>query len=518
MKFLKSLFFIVILGAIGAAAYFYLPILRQDSSNSNTNINMPIGANLAYVEGIAEYRDPAGSWKEAKADLNLLQGSSLKITGPGRAIINLDDGSALRIGADSSMTLEKLDPNNIIVVNNRGELYLRIAKSSRIFEVKSDGITYESMGTAYKTINKDKTQGVEVYESKVKIIGAEDAEVIVDQGKKYYLANETDQSSVKVIKELKLEEIKKDEFVMWNKTQDESQTEFKDEMGILSDLTPPELSITSPENGAKTKESSILIEGKTDAEAKILINNAEVKNESGVFSYKANLNAGENKIKISVVDTAGNKTEKELTITKVVMEPAVTNNTSIKLSAVVTTGGIKFSWTVGGINVDQGFKLIKSLEINPVYPGNDYQYLTESGTRSYTWKISDGKTYYFRVCQYLGGKCGVYSNNVKIKAPLAETNNTSGVVKSINLSAISGATVSWTLNGYSSQGFKVVWSETSGPTYPTRSADQYNYYSDPGQRTSTLQAFNGSGLYYVRVCEYLGGSCGVYSNQIQINL
>lgn len=78
--------------------------------------------------------------------------------------------------------------------------------------------------------------------------------------------------------------------------------------------------------------------------------------------------------------------------------------------------------------------------------------------------------------------------------------------------------VSWSATGYSKNGFKIVWSKASGPTYPTRSGDKYIYLSDPNVNATTLYAFDGIGTYYVRVCEYLGGTCGTYSNEVLINL
>lgn len=78
--------------------------------------------------------------------------------------------------------------------------------------------------------------------------------------------------------------------------------------------------------------------------------------------------------------------------------------------------------------------------------------------------------------------------------------------------------VKWYTEGYSKNGFKVVYSKTSSPTYPTRDGDQYIYLAEPTAVTTTLDAFAGSGTYYVRVCEYLGGACGVYSNQVMLTL
>ncbi|MFZ5376892.1 MAG: hypothetical protein ACOZAN_04490 [Patescibacteria group bacterium] len=193
----------------------------------------------------------------------------------------------------------------------------------------------------------------------------------------------------------------------------------------------------------------------------------------------------------------------------------------ISLTGKATDSGISFSWTVNGIDSNLGFKLVKSTESNPTYPGSDYKYLSEPSQRSYTWDIRDGKTYHFRVCRYIGEKCDVYSNDITVTAPSAATsenkNTSTGSVTSISLSG-SGSSVSWSANGRSEKGFKVVWSKNSDPTYPTRSGDKFHYYSDPNKSNDQLEAFDGAGKYYVRVCEYLGGRCGVYSNQLTLDL
>ena len=83
---------------------------------------------------------------------------------------------------------------------------------------------------------------------------------------------------------------------------------------------------------------------------------------------------------------------------------------------------LNFLWDISGTKlmykqiVDSsryGYKIVKSTSKNPVYPGNSYLYISNSNQTSATWSIKDGQTYYFRVCQYLGGKCGTYSNSPK---------------------------------------------------------------------------------------------------------
>ncbi len=98
-----------------------------------------------------------------------------------------------------------------------------------------------------------------------------------------------------------------------------------------------------------------------------------------------------------------------------------------------------------------------------------------------------------------------------------EPTATTDPVTAITLSG-EGAAISWNTNGTSGKGFKVAWSKNENPTYPTRSGDKYHYHSSPSKASDTLTAFSGEGIYYVRVCEYLGGACGVYSNQIKVQL
>jgi len=97
---------------------------------------------------------------------------------------------------------------------------------------------------------------------------------------------------------------------------------------------------------------------------------------------------------------------------------------------------------------------------------------------------------------------------VSASATTSSSNSTNSKVSSITLSG-ENANISWSVDGYSSMGFKVVWSKNSEPTYPCRSGDKYNYLSSSSATSDTLTAFDGSGTYYVRVCEYLGGKCGV---------
>ena len=94
-------------------------------------------------------------------------------------------------------------------------------------------------------------------------------------------------------------------------------------------------------------------------------------------------------------------------------------------------------------------------------------------------------------------------------------------VVSITITAnqlVCGTMINWTVVGCSPMGFKVVWSLNEGPIYPTRAGDNFNYVSDPAARSHEIHDVNGAGTYYVRVCEYVGGACGVYSNELTVSM
>lgn len=447
IKGYKFVIYLVILLILSVAGYLgYDFFLKKDSVIYN--------AEISLVSGQVEKSEKTGIWIELKNSDNVKQGDIVRVNGEGRAIITLDDGSAVRLSDNSKVTLVSLDPKNISITNNNGEVYTRVVKADRPFVVKVDDESYQAMGTAYKTVNSEIEKGVFVYESKVKVI-SEDIEI--EAGKKFFKDNATDATLIGKIVEISDEEIISDDFAQWNKEQDLQNNEFKNKMGILA-------------------------EKEVVADLPLIVE--------------------EEKIPENTQERPAPKSN-----------PVQTVAPKITLSASTYSNGVVLTWDVVGLDVTKGYKVVKSISENPVYPGNDAMYISSGSTKSYKWQIKDGKTYNFRVCRYTGGGCDVYSNNIAVTAPFVED----GIVNSISLSGVD-KNISWEVDGLSDYGFKVVYSKNSAPTYPIRTGDKYHYYSNSDKRSDVLESFDGAGTYYVRVCEYLGGKCGVYSNEIVVEL
>ncbi|MDD5726680.1 MAG: fibronectin type III domain-containing protein [Patescibacteria group bacterium] len=220
-------------------------------------------------------------------------------------------------------------------------------------------------------------------------------------------------------------------------------------------------------------------------------------------------------------ENASSKDEKTSQDSK--SESNVTGQTSssgqIKLTGILTDPGkVALSWTASGVDASKGFKVVISENANPVYPGNDYHYLADPNAKQDVWSGLDDKVYHFRVCQYLGGACGVYSNDL---AMIIATNGSAtgnilpGSIK-LNILDLGNGTVSltWGLTDMTSpKGFKVVMSENPNPVYP---GNDYHYLADPNQVSDNWTGLKPGTTYHFRVCEYLGGYCGTYSNDATV--
>ncbi len=199
---------------------------------------------------------------------------------------------------------------------------------------------------------------------------------------------------------------------------------------------------------------------------------------------------------------------------------APTQSGSITLEGQLTDPGkIKLTWSTQELDASKGFKVVMSETANPVYPGDKYHYHSSPTKRHDYWsKLANGKTYHFRVCQYLGGKCGVYSNDVAVTVATdgAFAKDVMPGTIDLTVTPLSGGKVdiSWSISDMTSpKGFKVVMDQEPDPIYP---GNDYHYLSDSESRSDTWTGLNSGSIYHFRVCEYLGGYCGTYSNDVQI--
>lgn len=98
----------------------------------------------------------------------------------------------------------------------------------------------------------------------------------------------------------------------------ENESELSNTITTAFKSAPPSLNINSPsDNQSFSKDQNFVeVKGTTDSDVKVTVNGFwAITDATGEFSYRLLLQNGENRIKISAIDLAGNKTDKEIKVT-----------------------------------------------------------------------------------------------------------------------------------------------------------------------------------------------------------
>ncbi|OGM11154.1 hypothetical protein A2Z22_01060 [Candidatus Woesebacteria bacterium RBG_16_34_12] len=418
---------------------FFLKLSKPKDLANDTLQTTPtpfvIKANVSYLTGEAS-KIVSDRKVEIKEGDILEENDVIETEENTKLVLSFDDGSVIRVGDNTKITLSKLQSQETIIDEGYGILFARVEKDvTHKFIARTDEITVESLGTTFSLEKEEDEVKVKVFESKVVVKEEGENEVEVNTDYEW-------KSSSEKVNEIDKDQLVTNEFIDWS---------LKEEKLIVPTQTPSPKPTSQP--------------------------------SSQTQSYQ------------------------------------------IYLTGSAADNGISLTWTVTGINTPNGFKIARNSNGNPVYPGDDFQYISKPEARSYIWKITDGNSWHFRVCQYINEVCGVYSNDITVQAPTVTTSEkksveTKQIVSQVNsitltITKISDTSVklTWSVDGTPPNGFKTIWSKGSGPVYPPRDGD-WGQWLKSESREFDVGALQTGNTYYFRVCEYLNGNCGVYSNEV----
>ena len=368
----------VVLVVIGLGAWWLMSSSDTtdpvDSSNVSTE-PAKLGVAVTVADGTVEYsRDDSWQKLAADSDVQLAEGDQIRTGADSRAVLTLDDGSALRLDAKSQVELVSLAADDVRINHVEGAVYSRVVPSERTYTVAVDDVSYEALGTAFVTIKRDTASGLQVFQSSVKASGLEEAVV---EGKQYFVANANSALKGKVTG-INLATLVSNKFVAWNVAEDKKDAKFKQNLGVLAAYDK----VVADE---KAKQ-------KAEAEAK-------------AAAEKARLEAAE---------------KARLEAERKAREAANQPSTAV-MTAKYTDGGI--FWTYAK-TAEYGFKVVYSAtNTTPSFQqsGTDAVYVSEPRAQflGLPKEMKAGKTYYVRVCAYEpnnpAGPCQDYSNVLQVK-------------------------------------------------------------------------------------------------------
>jgi ferric-dicitrate binding protein FerR (iron transport regulator) len=429
---------------VGAGTVWQLTSRRNDNqteANKQPTAQSQKGA-VGLIEGTVEYYD-GSRWQAATTATEIAEGNEVKTTGASRAVIVLDDGSAVRLDANTQVHFAKLTLANVVIQNRNGAVYTRVTPSSqRTFVVSNNEQSYKAMGTAYRTYNLGDKQGVEVFQSSVQT--KEQTAVPEGQG---YFTKHADASKLHKVSQLDLSQFQNDDFLLWNKSEDEKNKDFADKLGVLKDVKKEAPKVTEqPKPTTSATSAGIKLSGSASEEGiklswtatgvgagdgfKVVYSKKTATpkygSESAEFSssspYKLGLKDG-NTYYIRVCAYRPNTKTCEnysntLTIKTVYKETVKTPVTSGTVT--LSQAGETLSWTFGG-TAPYGFKIAYNTTGSPVYPGDSAVYSDKAAINLSALSLSSGSTYYIKVCKYTDGsqdqKCVDYSNQIIYTKP-----------------------------------------------------------------------------------------------------
>ncbi len=353
---------LVLGGGAAAFALLYQAPVPEAQVADTTQVKQvaKMGVAVTLVDGAAEYQRGAGAWQALTDDSQLKEGDAVR-TADGRVVLTLDDGSALRLDANTNVTLTSLVATDVKIAQTGGTAYSRVVPSERSYTVTVDGAEYKALGTAFSTINHTDEKGVQVYQSSVKVKGVTDA---VTEGKQYFKAS-ADAALKDKVTDINLDTAAENEFLQWNLGEDEKVDTFKSKLGVLPKVKERAEQKAKEQEEATEKEKTTKKDGKNEQKDKV---------------------------------TRG--------------------------SITATAQGTTINWSYTGKAV-HGYKLVYSKNTNtPTFGSDNAIYYSDPASTSGKLSNKDGLpsgTYWVRICAYTAGSesepCVDYSKTVNVQKP-----------------------------------------------------------------------------------------------------
>lgn len=455
---LKWIIIIIFLVAIGGFGYwFYInyfskidfPHIEEEKIDDSEieELAKNLAVSLSLVKGDVEVDVDNQGYQKAIEKTILHQSAKIKTGQNSLAVLNLENGSIIRLGANTEIILANLAEDNILIKQLKGRSYHNLAEQKN-YQIESLKVKITNLDSKLEVITNQELEYLAVldFANKIKVEIFDDQGLIMGgrliAGEKALIDLKANKNDLLEIEEFDKENLAKEEWYKWNFEMDENIGQPIEELEIEEEEEESEFEVTeeSLELAAEIKENGVflswsvydkdnfknykVVRSGTKSDLKYPDDKVIKSSASkGLNSYlDSNIEKG-NKYyyRICVLKTSdkvvcGNVANVEIEEEKE-EEQDLKPPTSPILSATISETGVSLTWTANNEEDFKEYKIIKSLTNSAlIYPADGSIATRKKGEENYLdnqVNITSTGIYYYRVCS-LDISDNIACSNVKI--------------------------------------------------------------------------------------------------------
>lgn len=430
----KWVIVVLIFMAAGALIYWfysnYFSKIELNKPVEPANLNTEeivdtkiINGEISLLEGDVRVDIDNKGYETAIDKAVLHQGDKIKTGIASLAVLNLSDGTAIRLGDNTEIVLNKLEENNVLVEILRGRIYNNI-KTKGQYQILALRTRLISLGTKFEVIVNDKLEYIAalVMENNVKLEvldNFENAEVLLSSRLD---TNEKAIINLKAVKKdiLKIETfdpkiLAKESWYKWNFELDKGETEDLPEQEPDFEVVNDSL-VLKAEVKDMTVKLTWSIYDKDNFQAYKIVRSAlnsqlkypedELIKSSLSKEYASFTDSGLTKGKKYYYRVCVLKTSDKIAcgnmVSAEIAEPDSVPPVAAQLSASVSVSGVNLSWTINNEEDFKEYRILKSITDSSLsFPSAGYLAKRTKGSENYLDKevnITSPGNVYYRVC------------------------------------------------------------------------------------------------------------------------
>ncbi|MFA5187882.1 MAG: FecR domain-containing protein [Patescibacteria group bacterium] len=426
---------IIIIGLVGFGYWYYINYFSkidfskpEQSKEQNQEIEALakiLAVNLDLSEGNVSVNIADKGYQQAVQDTVLHQGDKIMIGAQSQAILKIENGSIIRLGENTELTLQSLDEKNILIEVLKGRIYNNLTVAGQ-YQVKYNNSLITATGTKFEAIINDSLNYLAVLDFensvKVEILGQDNLPVLsakIEPNEKALVDLKAAKKDILKIDNFDQKVLAKENWYKWN---------FDLDSGLETKLTDQEPDYEEIQASlvlsAEVKEAGIylswsiydkdnfknykIIRSETNADLKFpdttaIKSSADIELNSYLdtqvdkgkkYYYRICAVKQSNKIACGNVATAQTQSQ----------EQSATAPAAPSLMANISDAGVALSWTQNSEEDFKEYRILKSFtNPEPTFPAIGYLAIRNKGVESYLDKevnITSVGNIYYRVCSF----------------------------------------------------------------------------------------------------------------------